>query len=71
MIKLTKWQENLHSNLVDEWVNHIDEHGVEETFEDAMEEGIYRYNDLCYALITALDSFDREDLVEQIEEKIQ
>ena len=71
MIKLTKWQENMYSDLMDEWSDMIFEQGVETVFGEAMEEGIYRYNDLCFSFIQVLEGMDRSDLAEQIEDKIQ
>ena len=71
MIKLPKWQENMYSSLMDEWSDLIFEQGVETVFGEAMEEGIYRYNDLCFSFLQVLENMERFDLVEQIEEKIQ
>ena len=67
-MRLDKWEENLLMDTVENWIAEFDASSVDAVVAEAIENEVQSFGFLYGALVYALQSAHRMDLVEQLEE---
>ena len=66
-MKLMKWYEKLHQELVEEWLLELDDNDPVDVVGEAVEQGVLRMPCLYEALKSALEAYNLDSLVDKLE----